>query len=212
MTDTAWALLAITAVIAVVDWLAVARSSTRIEYVAKPLTMVGLIGVALAIDPKYSDMRAAFVIALACSLVGDIFLMLPRDRFVAGLAAFLGAHLAYTAGFVLGPGSVSEFAIGAVITAVVAVPLGVHLLSAVRASAPALVTPVVAYTVVISAMVASATAWGNAWAIAGAWLFFVSDALIGETRFVRAIPAGGLAVIVTYHVGQTLLVLSLVSR
>jgi uncharacterized membrane protein YhhN len=154
-------------------------------------------------------MRAAFVIALACSLVGDVFLMLPSDRFVAGLAAFLGAHLAYTAGFVLGPGSVGGFAVGALITAVVAIPLGVQLLRVVRRSAPAVVTPVTAYLVVISVMVAAATGWGNAWAIVGAWLFFISDALIGETRFVRAIPRAGLAIIVTYHVGQALLVLSL---
>ena len=212
MTSTAWVLLAITAVVAVVDWIAVARGWTRVEYVAKPLTMVGLIGVALALDPAESDMRAAFVIALACSLVGDVFLMLPSDRFVAGLAAFLGAHLAYTAGFFLGPGSVGGLAIGALITAVVAIPLGVHVLRAVRREAPALVTPVTAYLVMISLMVASATGLGNGWAIAGAWLFFVSDALIGETRFVRPLPASRLAIIVTYHVGQALLVVSLVSR
>jgi uncharacterized membrane protein YhhN len=212
VTDTAWALLVLTAAVAIVDWIAVARGWTRVEYAAKPLTMVGLIGVALAIDPAYSEMRAAFVIALVCSLVGDVFLMLPRDRFVAGLAAFLAAHLAYTAGFIVGPGSVAGLGIGALITAAVAIPFGVHLVWAVRRSAPAVVTPVVAYTVVISVMVASATGLGNAWAIVGAWLFFASDALIGETRFVRSLRHGDLAVIVTYHLGQALLVLSLVSR
>jgi uncharacterized membrane protein YhhN len=110
----------------------------------------------------------------------------------------------------LGPGSVGGLAIGALITAAVAIPLGVHLVRAVRASAPAVVTPVVAYTVVIAVMVASATGLGNGWAIVGAWLFFASDALIGETRFVRPITGGGLAIIVTYHVGQAALVLSLV--
>jgi len=212
LTTASWALLVATALTAIVDWIAVARGWARVEYAAKPLTMVGLLGVALTIDPAYSDMRAAFVIALACSLVGDVFLMLPRDRFVAGLAAFLAAHLAYTAGFLLGPGSVGGLAIGALITAVVAVPFGVHVVRAVRRSAPAIVTPVAAYIVVISVMVASATGLGNAWAIVGAWLFFVSDALIGETRFVRPIRAGGLAIIVTYHLGQALLVVSLVSR
>ncbi len=212
MTTASWVLLVATALTAIVDWIAVARGWTRVEYAAKPLTMVGLLGVALTIDPAYSDMRAAFVIALACSLVGDVFLMLPRDRFVAGLAAFLAAHLAYTAGFLLGPGSVGGLAIGALITAAVAVPFGVHVVRAVRRSAPAIVTPVAAYIVVISAMVASATGLGNGWAIVGAWLFFVSDALIGETRFVRPIPAGPVAIIVTYHLGQALLVLSLVSR
>jgi uncharacterized membrane protein YhhN len=212
VTTAAWALLAATAVVALLDWIAVARGWVRVEYAAKPLTMVGLLGVALTIDPAYSDMRAAFAIALACSLIGDVFLMLPSDRFVAGLAAFLAAHLAYTAGFVLGPGSRGEFLLGALITAVVAAPLGVRLLRAVRRSVPAVVTPVMAYLVVISVMVAAATGWGNAWAVAGAWLFFVSDALIAETRFVRAIPAGSVAIIVTYHLGQALLVLSLISR
>jgi len=196
--------------VALTDWIAVARGRRHVEYVAKPLTMIGLIGVALALDPQYSDMRAAFVIALACSLVGDVFLMLPGDRFVAGLAAFLAAHLAYAAGFLLGPGSVGGLAIGALITAAVAIPLGVHLVRAVRREAPAVVTPVMAYIVVISVMVACATGLGNAWAIVGAWLFFASDALIGETRFVRPIRHGDLAVIVTYHVGQALLVVSLV--
>ena len=212
MTTAAWAILACAAVVAIVDWIAVARGWTRVEYAAKPLTMVALIGVALTIDPAYSDMRAAFVIALACSLVGDVFLMLPTDRFVAGLAAFLAAHLAYTAGFLLGPGSVGGLAIGALITAAVAIPFGVHVVRAVRRSAPAVVTPVVAYVVVISVMVAAATGLGNPWAIVGAWLFFASDALIGETRFVRPIPAGRLAIIVTYHLGQALLVVSLVHR
>jgi uncharacterized membrane protein YhhN len=116
----------------------------------------------------------------------------------------------YPAGFGFGPGSVSDIGVGALITAVVAVPLGVHVVRGVRASAPAVVTPVVAYLVIISVMVATATGVGNAWAIAGAWLFFASDALIGETRFVRPIPAGRLAIVVTYHLGQALLVLSLV--
>lgn len=44
-----------------------------------------------------------FLLALLFSLLGDIFLMLPRERFLAGLGAFLLAHLAYGWGF-LGSG------------------------------------------------------------------------------------------------------------
>ena len=47
--------------------------------------------------------------------------------------------------------------------------------------------------------------------VAGAGLFFVSDALIAETRFVRPRPWGPLAVIVTYHLALAGLVFSLVS-
>jgi uncharacterized membrane protein YhhN len=47
-------------------------------------------------------------------------------------------------------------------------------------------------------------------AIAGAGLFYASDSLIGLARFVRPAPWGPVAVMVTYHAGQALLVASLV--
>jgi uncharacterized membrane protein YhhN len=214
VTDAAWLLLALTAAAALVDWVAVAARRVRIEYAAKPLTIAGLVAVALALDPVHTDMRVAFVVALVLSLAGDVFLMLPGERwFVPGLASFLLAHVAYVVGFVLGPGTGSELLVGALIAVAVTVPMGVRLVRAVRRTAAALVTPVTAYVVVIASMVACATGWGNPWAVAGAWLFFVSDALIGETRFVHPNWSGSrrarVAIIVTYHLGQAGLVLSL---
>src|SRR5690606_15697068 len=101
-------LLVAAAVVAVVDWIAVARGDRRTEYIAKPLTMVVLIGAALVLDPAHGTARTWFVAALALSLLGDVFLMLPRDRFVPGLASFLLAHIAYIVGLVVlgisGPG------------------------------------------------------------------------------------------------------------
>ena len=106
MTVTAQVLLGVTAVAAIVDWLAVGTRNRRLEYVAKPLTLAGLVAVACTLDPAAGDVRAAFVTALVLSLIGDVFLMLPGDRwFVPGLAAFLGAHVAYVVGFSLAPGS-----------------------------------------------------------------------------------------------------------
>lgn len=208
-------LLGLTIAAALVDWFAVATERRALEYVAKPLTTAGLVALACTLDPVHADMRVAFVVALVLSLAGDVLLMLPGEKwFVPGLGTFLLAHLAYVVGFAIGPGTGAELAVGALITLVVAVPLGVRLLRAVRRTTPALVGPVAAYVTVIAVMVACATGWGNAWAIVGAWLFFASDALIGETRFVRAGRAdarwGRLAVIVTYHLGQAGLVLSLV--
>jgi hypothetical protein len=66
-----------------------------------------------------------------------------------------------------------------------------------------------ALLLVISAMVVVAYASGGAFAIVGATLFYVSDALIGWTRFVKPIPRGRLVIMVTYHLGQAGLVLSL---
>jgi uncharacterized membrane protein YhhN len=72
------------------------------------------------------------------------------------------------------------------------------------------VAPVLAYVGAIGAMLATAIGSGDGFGIAGGALFFVSDALIGETRFVAARRWGPLAVIVTYHLALGGLVLSLV--
>jgi len=217
VTTAAGVLLALTALAAVVDWVAVGTRRTAVEYVAKPLATAGLVAVALTLDPVHPDMRTAFVVALMLSLVGDVFLMLPGERwFVPGLASFLLAHVAYVVGFAIGPGTGGALLVGAVIALAVAVPMGTRLVRALRGTAPEMVGPVVAYVVVIASMVACATGWGNAWAVVGAWLFFLSDALIGETRFVHREWAGTrwapVAIIVTYHLGQAGLVLSLAHR
>ena len=62
---------------------------------------------------------------------------------------------------------------------------------------------------VIGAMVATALAIGNPLAAVGAVLFAVSDSMIAWDRFVGAFPGAGVWIMVTYHLGQAGLVLSL---
>ena len=63
--------------------------------------MVLLIGVALELNVSSDLERGAFVVALVFSLIGDVFLMLPGERwFVFGLGSFLAGHLAYVVGLV----------------------------------------------------------------------------------------------------------------
>ena len=171
--------------------------------------MVALIGLALAIDPAHSDRQAWFVAALALSMLGDIFLMLPQDLFVPGLASFLLAHVAYVVGLRLHGGSAAAWALSAVAVLVVDAVLARPVLVAVRRRHADVFGPVVAYVVVISAMVSAAIATGNVLAAVGAALFFMSDTLIAWNRFVEPKPWMPLAIIVTYHLGQTGLVLSL---
>ena len=208
MTTAAWALLVITSVFAVGNWVAVATKRKPLEYLCKPATLVFLIAVALTLDPVHRDMRVWFVAALLFSLLGDIFLMLPRDRFVLGLGAFLVAHLAYTVGLNL---HTDENWLFAVPVAIIVALLATRLVRGIRRGGEAaLLGPVIAYVVVIGAMVVSAVASGNALAATGALLFMGSDALIGETRFVHPHRGAGVAIMVTYHLGQAGLVLSLV--
>ena len=210
MTRAAWPAFAATIVVAVVDWLAVVVSRRRVEYAAKPAVMVGLIAVAILVRPVSDLERWFFVGALALGLLSDVFLMLPNDMFLAGLVAALVEHIAYIAGFRAREWAAS---LAAVATVVVLVSVAVFLPAtyrALRRDQPKLVGPVLGYVAVFVVMVASAGGSGSRVALAGALLFFYSDALLAWNRFVHPLTWGRLANIVAYHSGQALLVLSLV--
>jgi uncharacterized membrane protein YhhN len=204
-------LFVLTLAVAVADWIAVHAGNRRVEYIAKPLTMVVLIAAALVIDPVDASVRTAFVIGLVFSLLGDVLLMSRRSFFVAGLASFLVGHLAYIVGLQLRGQSGLWFVIGLAVVLVGVVGIGVPIVRAVQDGAePSLAVPVTAYMVVISVMVASAFGTRNGFAIVGALLFYASDALIAWNRFVHEYPWGRLAIMSTYHIGQIGLVMSLV--
>ena len=210
-TGLSWALLAAAAVAALADWVAVARRRKPLEYLAKPAALALLTGVALALHPANDARRTAFVVALAFSLAGDVFLMLPRDLFAGGLASFLLGHIAYAVGLrAYAPSSNLAMALAAVGIGVVAAVVGSRVLRGVRVGGHTeLLGPVVAYMVVLSAMVVLALATREPLAALGGALFFCSDAVLAWNRFVRPLARGPLAVIVTYHLAQALLVLSL---
>jgi uncharacterized membrane protein YhhN len=210
MTGTAFLVLTIAAAVALADWIAVSAEHRPAEYLAKPLTMVALIGVALALDPHDGTVRALFVAALVLSLAGDVFLMLPRDLFVAGLAAFLLAHVAYVVGLAVDGVDPVLLGLGALLVAAALAVLGRRILRGVRAGPdPSLAGAVGGYMVVISAMVAAAVGTGRPLAVAGAVLFYASDALIAWNRFIGPTSHARVAIMVTYHLGQFGLVLSL---
>jgi uncharacterized membrane protein YhhN len=210
VTGGAFLWLTLALVAAVGDWLAVRREDRPLEYLCKPLTLVALIGAALALDPRDPTVRTLFVVALVASLAGDVFLMLPRDLFVAGLASFLVAHLAYAAGMVADGIHPLGLLVGLLVVVVALAAVGTPLVRGAGRRRPDLVVPVLAYMAVISAMLACAVGTGRVPVVIGAGLFYTSDAMIGFHRFVSSRPWAPLAIIVTYHVGQTSLVLSLV--
>ena len=211
MTHAAWILLSVAGVYALADWYAVATGHRQLEWIAKPATLAALIGAAAVIHPDDRSTQAAFLVALAFSLAGDVFLMLPDEQFVAGLASFLVGHLAYVVGLVLAGVSWPGVVVGLVVVSAAAALVGRPLVRAVQEDEPKLVGPVVAYMAAISAMVVLALGTGNPWAIAGALLFYASDALLGWNRFVGPIAHERLGVHMTYHLGQAGLVAAIAS-
>ena len=210
MNAAAFLFLSIALVIAVIDWLAVSLDNRVMEYVCKPLTMVALVCVALALDPTSDAARWLLVVGLVLSMAGDIFLMLPADLFVPGLASFLLAHIFYVvalAALGISPGGVLT---GLAIAGVAAIVVGRRIVGGAAASDAALRLPVIAYMAAISAMVTFAFGTGLVFAVVGALLFFVSDAVLGWTRFVSQFPRSRSVVMVSYHLGQMGLVLALI--
>ena len=90
-------LIGIAVLFAILDWIAVARKWQIVEYVAKPAVMVCLIAW-LGMNNGWSLPLLWFTVGLVFSLAGDVFLMLPKERFIAGLVSFLLAHIAYIIG------------------------------------------------------------------------------------------------------------------
>jgi uncharacterized membrane protein YhhN len=204
----------VAALFAAGDWYSRARESSwrhaaRLEYVCKPATLAALVAAAVLLSPTVGAVRAWFVVALVLSLVGDVALMLPREQFVGGLAAFLLAHVCYVAGFVAEGFRAPVFALALAGTAVVLSPVARRVLRGVHANEPALRAPVIAYLVVIGTMLAAAVASGNALAAVGAVLFVASDSMIAWSRFVEPFDAAPVAIMVTYHLAQAGFVLSL---
>ena len=210
MNGLAFLLVALVLAAAFGNWTAVANSNKGLEYLCKPAVVVLLIGLALVLDPRDPSARTWFVVALVCSLAGDVFLMLPRDLFVFGLGAFLLAHLAYVVGMVVDGVDAMRLLAGVVLVAVGILVLGTQIVRAAYAAEADLAIPVTVYIGVISAMVVAAVGTGRPLAIGGALLFYSSDALIGWSRFVREYSWAPVVIMVTYHLGQLGLVLSLI--
>jgi uncharacterized membrane protein YhhN len=212
MTQVAWVALAIAIGVAAVDWFAVAHANLRLRWVSKPGTILVLVVAALALHPASDAQRNAFVVALLLSLAGDVALLIGDRGFIPGLVAFLAAHLAFCVGFVLGGVSRGLLIYASIAVAIVSLAVGGRIIrSLFQSGNGGLSLPVAAYLLALAAMVALAAGSGRPGALAGAALSYGSDGLIAWDRFVRPLPWAPLPVIITYHVGQALLVLSLAS-
>ena len=201
------------------DWIAVSARWKLLEYFAKPGTMIAILIWMWVARPAGSGfgMWGWFVAGIFLSMLGDVFLMLPREQFIAGLVSFLLAHVTYIVGLSSGafPLNVATLFLAASV-GLVAVRLYHRIAARLAASGQAaLQKPVLAYAIVIGVMLFSAlltlvrAEWAAGPALlvsAGAFLFFLSDTMLAWNRFVEPLTHGKLKVIVTYHLGQLALV------
>ena len=180
-------------------------------YVFKPLTMVFIILLALQGErPDVSLYKYAILAGLGFSLVGDIFLMLPLKRVIAGLASFLVAHLCYIVAFSAGIRlGVSGFLLALFLLYVIIMfaILFPHL--------GKMKLPVLVYELVIVMMAWRAVErWaqigdtGALLVLTGAILFVISDSAWAINRFVRRYTSAQALILSSYFCAQWLIALS----
>ena len=204
-------------IIAVLDWVAVAKGWKKVEYIAKPGTMV-LLFVMLALAGGFgATALLCFGLGIIFSLAGDVFLLLPSRWFIAGLAAFLLAHVSYIVGLNTPIGDFDPLwaiVIG-IILALSTARILRPILAGVREKGLGLVVPVVVYGTVITLMLLSAilTIYRSDWKTSasglvslGAILFYFSDIILAWNRFVKPIRNGRVMNMVAYHLGQIALI------
>jgi alkenylglycerophosphocholine/alkenylglycerophosphoethanolamine hydrolase len=212
---------------AVTDWLAVARGWKKIEYLAKPATMVILLGYLALAGGFGATPLICFGLGLFFSLTGDVFLMISFYRFsnrwfVPGLAAFLLAHVAYIIGLNTPFGGASPvWAIGiGIVLALTAARVLRRILAGVREKGlRRMVVPVLAYGMVITLMLLSAilTLYRVDWKASasglvslGAILFYFSDIILAWDKFVKPVKNGRVLNMAAYHLGQISLIAGVV--
>jgi uncharacterized membrane protein YhhN len=201
------------AVLALVDWYAVAREDRRTETWAKPATLVALIAVALILGATDSSAGLWLVVALVLGLIGDVLLLGDSDtRFRLGLASFLVGHVAFIVSFFqLGLDQPGWLWIAWLVLFVCLIATRRVVPATFLRGGRALALLVAVYTVVIGAMLIVAFDTGEPLIAVGAAIFATSDSILAVNRFVSPRPWAPVAVVVTYHVGQALIVAGLLA-
>jgi uncharacterized membrane protein YhhN len=187
------------------------RDRARVEWVLKPLAALTFVGAAARGRAFETSAGTVFFAGLVLAAMGDV-LLIPKSKasFLGGLVAFLLGHLAYAIGFVV-LGVDYGWTAWAAPWMVVSAALVLAWLNP-RVEAP-MQRPVLAYVVVISAMVAlaiGASKHTGRWSLTVfAVMFYVSDLTVARERFVKRDFTNRAVGLPLYFYAQLLLATSL---
>ncbi len=216
-----WLVLALIA--AALQAIAVQKNSRRLEFFAKPAVMVCLL-IWLYTSTGLQGNSFWFGLGLVFSLVGDVVLISPSDRmFVLGLIAFLFTHIFYILGFKEELLRLTAWSLVLVFFIYInGLRLVRRIVGAMRAQKlNALINPVILYSLVISLMLFAAlsTMFDPAWKTnaalfvsAGAFLFYLSDLILGWNKFVAPVKNARILNVITYYLGQIGLIAGVIAK
>ncbi len=210
-------------IFAVLEALALWKQWLKLESLAKPAVMI-ILFLWLWTSTGLNSASLWFGIGILLSLAGDVFLLISLDRlFLAGLVAFLLAHLAYLVGFNIPIPEISAWGfVLAVIVGLGGVRVIRRIIAPLAASGQGRIRmPIIIYSTVISLMLLSAMmkmtdiTWNaNAATLVGvgAFLFYVSDIILAWHKFVAPIQYGRIYNIGAYHLGQIMLIAGVIAQ
>ncbi|TCZ73102.1 lysoplasmalogenase [Flaviaesturariibacter aridisoli] len=214
-----WSLFFIAALL--VDGVFIFMHDDGLRVFSKPLLTLLLIGMVLNNTPHFTTrLKVLLLAALAASWVGDVLLLRSSEGyFIAGIAAFLLAQIAYAIAFIQ-----LRQQKGLRFRPLMLVPVATYyvcLITLLYEHLGALRLPVLAYGAVISLMLAMALQLvrlknrrSAGLLFGGALLFVASDSVLALTRFYwkETSTAHSLLIIGTYGVAQLLLSLGLLNH
>jgi len=215
------ALIFIFAALAIVgaEWGKETGSAQYLHYVFKPLTTLCIFFFAWHSKPVTNvTYQKAILAGIICSLVGDVFLMLPgtvfRHGFLCGLLSFLLAHICFLRALI----SDSRFA-GKPLAFVGIAALGAINLWILWPGLPAaLRIPVVTYVCLLLCMTAQAISrclqlrsMSGRLALIGGLCFMLSDTLLAYNRFYAPIAHSPLLILSSYYLALWLIAASVTS-
>jgi uncharacterized membrane protein YhhN len=180
-----------------------------LHWLGKPLATVLIFVLAWQSRPAQSPRYRRLVLAgIACSLLGDVLLMLPGDLFVPGLLAFLCGHLCFIAAFT---GDCRFAARPWLLLATLGFG-AVNMVLLWGAIAPALRMPLIVYVEVLASMGGQALVRARVLAhrgdpqapaarlaAIGGLTFMLSDCLLAWNRFDGPLPWSSLWVLAAYY-------------
>jgi uncharacterized membrane protein YhhN len=209
MPGVIWPLLAVAAAVLAIRSSLLGRRNLALFF--RPLTMLLVIATASGeARPVSAEYQFFVVTGLVFSLAGDMFMVLPRKRFAAGLTGFLAAHVSYILAF--RPASGRPVSTGTVLPFLV---LGLLVFRFLAPTLGKMKFPVLVYIVAITTMTTFAagrfidSGGASAFlAFAGAAFFMASDGVLAYDRFVRKIGRAQLFILGLYYSAQLLIALS----
>jgi len=201
-----WGLLVIALVAALLYLLPATADIRWLHLLTKPIPVL-----CMAVWVAWQPQRGRYQVLVASGLVlgaaGDVLLELGDSTFILGLLAFLLGHVAYIIAFLQDDRRLSP--VRALLSYGYGIAIFAYLLTA--GDLGAMLAPVAIYMLVICTMLwrglsrlgAPAAPERSAQAGAvGSVLFIASDSLLSLRMFVAAFPPVGVAIMLTYWLGQ----------